>query len=87
MPRKQEPVKSFPRRLRMAMATLGMTSADLVRKTTLGSGQISNYLNGHQEPTVSSLLHICEGLGVSADFLLGFSDVIRLKKRKVTNDE
>lgn len=86
MPRKRETIKIFPRRLRMAMSALGMNSADLMRKTTLGSSQISEYLNGHNEPTVTSLFHICEGMGVSADFLLGFSDVIRLKKRTVKNN-
>ena len=82
MPRKQEPIKAFPRRMRIAMATLGMNSADLMRHTSLGHAQISEYLNGHREPTISSFFCICDGLGVSADFLLGFSDEMRIKNRK-----
>ena len=82
MPRKKAQIKTFPRRLRMAMSALQMTSADLMRRTTLGSGQISEYLNGHNEPTVSSLYRICEGLGVSADFLLGLSDVMERKEKR-----
>lgn len=70
----------------MAMAALGITSADLARRTKLGSGQISVYLNGHNEPTVSSLYHICDGLGVSADFLLGFTDKMRLTKIRKKGD-
>lgn len=82
MPRKQEPIHAFPRRLRMAMTLRGMNSADIVRRSTMGNGQISNYLNGHQEPTVSSLLHLCEVLEVSPNFLLGLTDEPNIKKRK-----
>lgn len=82
MPRKYEPIHTFPRRLRMAMAALEMTSADLMRKTTLGGSQISEYLNGHNEPTVTSLHKLCVGLGISADFLLGLSDDMTPKKRR-----
>lgn len=52
----------------------------------MGNGQISNYLNGHQEPTVSSLLHLCEALDVSADFLLGMTDDPRIKNRRKVNE-
>ena len=84
MPRKIEPIHSFPRRLRMAMTLRKMNSMDIVRASTVGCKQISNYLNGHNEPTVSSLLHLCEALDVSADFLLGMTDDPRIKnKRKV----
>lgn len=84
MPRKQEPIHGFPRRLRMAMVLREMNSMDIVRASTVGCKQISSYLNGHNEPTVSSLLHLCEALDVSADFLLGMTDDPRIKnKRKV----
>lgn len=80
MPRKNEPLTTFPRRLRMAMAALKMTSAELMRRTTLGSGQISGYLNGHNEPKTGTLRVICEATGVSADFLLGLTDEMWRKK-------
>ena len=84
MPRKQEPIHGFPRRLRMAMVLRNMNSMDIVRASSVGCKQISSYLNGHNEPTVSSLLHLCEALDVSADFLLGMTDEPRIKnKRKV----
>ena len=85
MPRKIEPIHGFPRRMRMAMTLRKMNSADIVRRTTMGNGQISNYLNGHQEPTISSLLHLCEALEVSADFLLGLSDNPKIKDRRKDN--
>jgi len=86
MPRKIEPIHGFPRRLRMAMTLRKMNSADIMRRSTLGHGQISEYLNGHREPTVSSFLHLCEALEVSADFLLGLTDDPRIKNRRKVDD-
>ncbi len=80
MPRRTEPLTTFPRRMRMAMAASNMTSADLMRRTTLGAGQISDYLNGHNEPKIGNLRVICEATGVSADFLLGLTDEMWRKK-------
>ena len=82
MPRKFEPWPDLARRLRMAMTVRDITSADLMRTTTMGSGQISEYLNGHQEPGATRIVHLCKALNVSADFLLGLSDEMNPKKRK-----
>lgn len=83
MPRKHEPLPDFSRRLRMAMFTRGMTSADLMRATNLGSGQISNYLNGHQEPGATRIAQMCKALDVSADFLLGLTPEPHTKRRQI----
>ena len=77
MPRKFEPLETFPRRLRMALVARDMSSADLVRATTLGNGQVSNYLNGHQEPGATRIAQMCKALDVSADFLLGLTDKMK----------
>ena len=82
MPRKFEPLPDLARRLRMAMTVRDITSADLMRTTTMGSGQISEYLNGHQEPGATRIVQMCKALDVSADFLLGLSDDMNPKKRK-----
>lgn len=82
MPRKFEPWPDFSRRLRMALVVNEMTSADLARATTMGSGQISEYLNGHQEPGATRIVQMCKALDVSADFLLGLSDDMTLKKKR-----
>lgn len=74
MPRKFEPWPEFARRVRMALHMREMTSADLMRVTGMGSGQISSYLNGHQEPGATRIVQMCRALDVSADFLLGLSD-------------
>lgn len=82
MPRRQNPLEVFPRRLRMAMVARNMNSADLMRATYQGQGQISNYLNGHQEPRAMRLLELCKALNVSADFLLGLSDDMKIHKKR-----
>ena len=79
MPRKTKPLEILPRRLRIAMATRGMTSADLMRASGLGCGQISEYLNGHREPGALRIAILAKTLSVSADFLLGLTDKIEVK--------
>lgn len=61
----------------MALMARDMNSADLVRATNLGGGQISNYLNGHQEPGATRIAQMCKALNVSADFLLGLTDKMK----------
>ena len=62
------------RRIRIVMAMRGMTSADIVRASRLGSGQVSSYLNGWACMQIPTLLELCRVLRCSADFLLGLSD-------------
>ena len=66
--------------MRMVMAARKMNSADIMRASELGSGQISSYLNGHQEPRIGSLAKLCKALNVSADFLLGLSNKMEVLK-------
>lgn len=81
MPRKHKPLEILPRRLRIAMLARDMTSADIMRATKLGDGQISNYLNGHQEPGATRIAQLADALDVSADFLLGISDQLKPPRR------
>lgn len=81
MPRKFKPLTTFPRRLRMALAARDMTSADLMRATALGAGQISNYLNGYQEPGATRIAQMAQALDVSADFLLGLTDKMEVRRK------
>lgn len=62
------------RRLRIVMSMRGMTSADIVRASRLGDGQVSNYLNGWTCMQIPALMELCRVLRCSADFLLGLSD-------------
>ena len=81
MPWKNEPLTTFPRRMRIVMAARGMNSADIMRASTLGNGQISSYLNGHQEPRIGSLAKLCKALNVSADYLLGLTNKMEVLKK------
>lgn len=87
MPRKFIPLKILPRRLRAAMALRDMSSADLMRATNLGHGQISNYLNGHQEPGATRIREMALALNVSADYLIGLTDDPKPHKRRKNFDE
>lgn len=81
MPWKHEPLTTFPRRLRIAMVAREMNSADIMRASELGNGQISSYLNGHQEPRIGSVVKLCRALNVSADFLLGLSNEMEVRRK------
>lgn len=86
MPWKNEPLTTFPRRLRMVMVARKMNSADIMRASKLGNGQISSYLNGHQEPRIGTLAKLCTALNVSADFLLGLTDDMKRVRGKREDD-
>lgn len=75
LPKETNPVSvTIGNRMRIMMAIRGITSADLMRKTTMGSGQISNYLNAHFMMKADRLVTICNALDCSADYLLGLSN-------------
>lgn len=62
------------RRFRSVMADQEINSADLTRKTTIGHGQMSNYMNGHFMMRADKLKELCDALGCSSDYILGISD-------------
>ena len=64
------------------MAARGMSSADLMRATRLGSSQIIEYLNGHICPKADTLAELCRALDISADYLIGLSDYPENPKRR-----
>lgn len=74
MKRNQEIATTIARRARIALTTNNMTSADLMRETTLGSGTISELLNAKRDACISTVVRLADGLGVSIDWLTGLSD-------------
>ena len=64
---------AIARRLRTMMQARNMTGADLMRKTGMGGGQISNYLNGYGNMRADRIVLLAQTLDCSADFLLGLS--------------
>ena len=62
------------RRMRIIMQSRRMTGADLMRDTGMGSGQISNYLNGYGNMRADRIVLLAKSLDCSADYLLGLSN-------------
>ena len=58
---------------------IGMSQAELSRRTGISSGSISLYASGTNDMSASNVIKIAEALGVTTDRLLGtgFDDAMR----------
>ncbi len=65
----------FKERLRQVRQEKGVSQVELGDALGYGRTAISSYENGRNEPSFSDLIRICEALDVSADYLLGLSDI------------
>jgi len=52
-----------------------MTAAELAKKASISPGTISSYRTSAREPGAAHLKRMAEVLGVTADYLLGMSDI------------
>lgn len=59
----------FANRLKTAMEVVGMSAADLSRRTGISDATISRYLSGQFEPKQTNVYKISQALNVSPDFL------------------
>lgn len=66
----------FAMRLRFAIERSGMQQKKLATALKLSPARLSNYVNGHSEPSLDVLLLICKELKVSADYMIGLTDNI-----------
>lgn len=66
----------FARRLRYAIDRSGMQQKELATSIHLSPARLSNYVNGHSEPSYDILCLLCRRLNVSADYLIGLTDNI-----------
>lgn len=66
----------FASRLRFAIERSGMQQKNLASAIKLSPARLSNYVNGHSEPSLDILLLLCRELRVSADYLIGLTDTI-----------
>lgn len=64
----------FGERLRKYIFDHNMTVAEIERATGCDGSNICHYMNDGMQPSVRTLVAICKGLGVSADYLLGIRD-------------
>ncbi len=67
---------TFAKRLKEIMQRNKINQTDLAKETGIQRQTISNYVNGQSVPDVNNLFKICQVLDVSADYLIGASDVI-----------
>lgn len=64
----------FNDRLRKARESLGLTQADLAKKSGLQAAAISHFETGHRAPSFENLRKLSDALNVSVDYLLGRID-------------
>lgn len=65
----------FGERLKALLEERDMTQAELARALHLGKSTVSQYISGVRTPDVSTLKRMAEHFTVSADYLLGRTDV------------
>ena len=66
---------SFGRRLKAVLNSRHMMQKELAEKIGVNEMAISRYVHGGRMVSVSILIDICKVLNVSADYLLGLSEV------------
>lgn len=68
---------SFGQRLKKVLAERGMMQKELAEKIGVNEMAISRYIHGGRMVSVSILIDICKALNVSADYLLGLTEVTK----------
>lgn len=71
-------------RIRELRKARGWKQEDLARELRSGRATVANYETGYRSPDIETILRLCEIFGVSADYLLGRSD---LPDPQLTADE
>ena len=64
----------FHQRFSQACKAKGLNQLALAELMGINQASISRFLGGYSTPRVPILFHIANGLGVSADWLLGLKD-------------
>ena len=65
----------FAKRLRELRKEKGLSQVELGEHLGYGYTAISSYETGRNEPSYTDLIRICKILDVSADYILGISDI------------
>lgn len=67
-------MEDFAIRLRTAIERRGIQQKNLAAAIKLSPARLSNYVNGHSEPSLDILFSLCRELNVSSDYLIGLTD-------------
>ena len=63
--------REFGQKLRQLRLAAGLTPSRLAHKCRVSPATIGSAENGRREPSLSLILILCDGLGVSPDELIG----------------
>ncbi len=67
--------KSISEKLKTLRVSKHLTTRDVAKALNIGTGTYSNYETGKCKPSFDILISICKYFNVSADYLLGLSDI------------
>jgi len=68
-------VTTLGQRLRRARLELGITQAEVARRTALRPCAVSHFETGSRRPSLANFVKLCDALEQSADALLGRGEV------------
>lgn len=73
----------FKERITEELKTSTYTQKQIAKLLNISEGNISNWKKGTNIPSITILFELCQLLNISADYLLGLSDIPReVKKEK-----
>lgn len=75
----------FGEKLKAARELSHLSQEELGKRTGVSGSAISAYEKSRKYPSLDTLIKICSELSVSADYLLGLSDDMRLHKSYLTD--
>ena len=67
-------MNKFAERLKESLKSKEMSQSELARILKLSQTTVNKYCSGEREPTLDSLMLICQTLNESADYMLGLID-------------
>jgi transcriptional regulator with XRE-family HTH domain len=75
----------FSERLKAARGIRNITQTELHKITGIDTSQIASFEISNRKPSMDNLKKLCEGLNVSADYLLGISECPFVTQETVVN--
>lgn len=73
--------EAFPKRLRSLIAKEQITQSTLADHLGISRGAVNTYIQGKSEPCLQYLVAIAQYFDVSADYLIGNTTVVKVKRR------
>jgi transcriptional regulator with XRE-family HTH domain len=75
-------MEPFSSNLKRRAEQLGISNAEVARRTGLSDRRYGNYINGRREPDLATLVRIASVLNISLDELLGLANEDRIRTRE-----